>query len=79
MEDSWRRDFTINALYYNPCQRIIKDVHGGIKDIKNKIICCVGFASQRIDEDALRILRALRFSANLNLGIYHFCTVFDNS
>ena len=68
IEDSCRRDFTMNALYYNPCKKIIKDIHGGIKDIKIKSIRCVGLASQRIDEDALRILRALRFSANLKFN-----------
>lgn len=68
-EDTQRRDFTINALYYSPAGTKILDFHGGLKDIKNKTIRCVGSADDRIYEDALRILRCLRFSANFEFKI----------
>lgn len=63
--DLKRRDFTINALAYN--EREIIDLFGGIEDIKNKIIKCVGDPSERFNEDGLRILRALRFASVWNL------------
>lgn len=67
-EDLLRRDFTINAMAYNPGQGLI-DLYEGKKDLKNGIIRCVGDAQQRFDEDALRILRALRFQAQLGFEI----------
>ncbi|MDY3846408.1 MAG: HD domain-containing protein [Eubacteriales bacterium] len=67
-EDLSRRDFTVNALAYNPRVGIV-DVFGGIDDIKNKIIRAVGDAKKRFEEDALRILRALRFSSVLGFDI----------
>ena len=67
-EDLARRDFTINALAYNNKDGII-DFFGGIEDLKNKIIRCVGIPDQRFNEDALRILRALRFSSVLGFEI----------
>lgn len=69
LEDSQRRDFTMNALYYSPLTKEILDLHGGLKDIKAKTIRCVGNPDDRIYEDALRILRCLRFSANLKFNI----------
>ena len=60
--DLSRRDFTINAMAYNPKTGII-DLFGGKKDIKKKIIRCVGETSERFNEDSLRMLRAIRFSA----------------
>ncbi|MES2615757.1 MAG: CCA tRNA nucleotidyltransferase [Bdellovibrionota bacterium] len=68
-EDSCRRDFAMNALYYDPQKKIIKDIHGGIHDIKNKIIRCVGNPELRFAEDALRVLRALRFCANFGFEL----------
>ncbi len=68
VEDLKRRDFTINAMAYNE-QKGLVDVFGGLKDIQAGIIRCVGSAEERIDEDALRILRALRFSAQLGFQI----------
>ncbi|HHZ01380.1 MAG TPA: CCA tRNA nucleotidyltransferase [Tissierellia bacterium] len=65
--DLKRRDFTINALAYN--EREIIDLFGGIEDIKNKIIKCVGDPSERFNEDGLRILRALRFASVLEFSI----------
>ena len=67
-EDLARRDFTINALAYHPETGII-DYYNGQKDIEHKIIRCVGNASDRFEEDALRILRALRFSSRLGFMI----------
>ncbi len=67
-EDLLRRDFTINAMAYNETEGII-DLFGGMDDLNNKIIRCVGEASERFDEDALRILRAFRFSAQLGFSI----------
>ena len=68
-EDSKRRDFTINALYFSPQEDRILDLHGGLKDIKSKRLKCVGEANNRIYEDALRILRCLRFSANFGFTL----------
>ena len=65
--DLKRRDFTINALAYN--KNGIIDLFGGIDDIKNKIVKCVGHADERFNEDGLRILRALRFASVLNFDI----------
>lgn len=65
--DLKRRDFTINALAYNGTDAI--DLFGGISDIKDKIIRCVGEADERFNEDGLRILRALRFASVLNFEI----------
>lgn len=67
-EDLKRRDFTINAMAYNDDQGVI-DVFGGIKDLEDGIIRCVGVPSERFDEDALRILRAVRFAAQLGFVI----------
>lgn len=67
-EDLKRRDFTINAMAYNPKSGIV-DEFGGIEDLENKIIRCVGVAKERFTEDALRILRAVRFSAQLGFEI----------
>lgn len=66
--DCARRDFTINAMMYNPHEGIL-DFFGGQEDIENKIIRCVGDAEQRFCEDALRMLRAIRFSAVLSFNI----------
>lgn len=67
-EDLKRRDFTINAMAYNE-QTGLVDIFGGIKDLENGIIRCVGVARERFEEDALRILRAYRFSAQLGFEI----------
>lgn len=67
-EDLARRDFTMNALAYNP-ERGFVDEFGGLKDVQDRIIRCVGDPGRRFAEDALRILRALRFSATLGFKI----------
>ncbi|MDD6283496.1 MAG: CCA tRNA nucleotidyltransferase [Oribacterium sp.] len=67
-EDLARRDFTINAMAYNDRTGVIDDF-GGMEDLEQKIIRAVGDPEQRFTEDALRMLRALRFSAQLNFTI----------
>ena len=67
-EDLKRRDFTINAMAYNEQDGLV-DIFGGIRDIKAGVIRCVGNAEERFTEDALRMLRAVRFSAQLGYRI----------
>ena len=67
-EDCRRRDFTINAMMYNPDEGVI-DCFGGREDIKRKTIRCVGKPERRFREDALRMLRAVRFAAVLSFKI----------
>lgn len=67
-EDLQRRDFTINAMAYNKKDGLV-DIFGGISDIQANVIRCVGNAKERFFEDALRILRGLRFAAQLGFDI----------
>ncbi len=67
-EDLRRRDLTINAMAYNQEQGLV-DLFGGMKDLQEKRIRCVGEARERFQEDALRILRVVRFSAQLGFLI----------
>ena len=67
-EDLKRRDFTINAMAYNPQQGLV-DLFHGQEDLKAGIIRCVGLAEERFAEDALRMMRAVRFAAKLNFTI----------
>ncbi len=67
-EDMKRRDFTINAMAYNEEEGLI-DRFGGVSDLENHIIRCVGEARERFSEDALRMMRAVRFSAQLDYEI----------
>lgn len=67
-EDLRRRDFTINAMAYSPEAGVV-DLFGGQEDMNNGIIRCVGSAEERFDEDALRIMRAVRFAAQLGFSI----------
>lgn len=67
-EDLSRRDFTVNAMAFNPLTGIV-DLYGGKDDIKNRTIRCVGDAKQRFSEDALRIMRAIRFASVLGFDI----------
>lgn len=66
--DLERRDFTINAMAYNDTRGLVDEFHG-LEDLERKIIRCVGNAGERFDEDALRILRAVRFSGQLCFSI----------
>lgn len=67
-EDLRRRDFTINAMAYNDREGLV-DAFGGLEDIEKKVIRCVGNAQERFTEDALRMLRAVRFSAQLGFSV----------
>ncbi len=67
-EDLRRRDFTINAMAYSD-ETGLKDIYGGMRDLDDHVIRCVGNAKERFTEDALRILRAVRFAAQLDFGI----------
>lgn len=68
-EDSARRDFTINAIYYDPLDENIIDLYEGINDIESRIIRIIGNPKKRLREDHLRILRAVRFAARFNFQI----------
>lgn len=68
-EDLARRDFTINAMAYSYKEKSIIDIYGGREDLAQRRIRCVGDPQMRFDEDALRIMRALRFSARLGFDI----------
>ncbi len=70
-EDIKRRDFTINALYYDPINKRLIDTFNGKTDIKKKIIKLIGDPQKRFIEDPIRLLRALRFSAKLDMNIHH--------
>ena len=67
-EDLARRDFTVNAMAWSPKEGLV-DCFNGQEDLKNRVIRCVGDPDQRFGEDALRILRALRFAATLDFSI----------
>lgn len=68
-EDAKRRDFTINAMFYDPDKKQVIDYVNGIADLSHQKIRFVGDAEKRIREDALRLLRAVRFSATLDFGL----------
>ena len=67
-EDLKRRDFTINAMAYNDRTGLV-DLYGGMNDLQRKVIRCVGDPKERFTEDALRMLRAVRFAAQLGFSI----------
>jgi poly(A) polymerase len=68
-EDATRRDFTVNALYYDPATEVVTDYHHGVADIKQKTLRMIGDPVQRYREDPVRMLRAVRLAAKLNLII----------
>jgi poly(A) polymerase len=68
-EDVWRRDFTCNALYYNIADFSIWDYVGGVDDIRASKLLLIGDADQRLREDPVRMLRAVRFAAKLGFDI----------
>ena len=68
-EDASRRDFTINAMFYDPLEEKVIDYFDGREDLQRKVIKTVGDAQQRFKEDYLRMLRAVRFSAQLDFKI----------
>lgn len=68
-EDLARRDFTINAIALNPIDNTLIDLYNGIQDLRDSLIRCVGIPNKRYGEDALRMLRAIRFASKLNFTI----------
>ncbi|MCP4947452.1 MAG: polynucleotide adenylyltransferase PcnB, partial [Aestuariibacter sp.] len=68
-EDAERRDFTINAMYYNIADYSIHDYAGGVEDLEDKLIRLIGDPETRYREDPVRMLRAMRFSAKLDFDI----------
>jgi len=68
-EDAQRRDFTINAIFYDPIEEKYLDFVGGLKDIDNRILKFVGNPNKRIEEDKLRMLRLVRFARRFNFTV----------
>lgn len=68
-EDAKRRDFTVNAMFYDPAEFLLYDFHDGLGDIEAHVIRTVGLASERFGEDCLRMLRAVRFVSQLGFRI----------
>ena len=68
-EDVWRRDFTCNALYYNIADFSIWDYVGGVEDVERRQLVLIGDPEQRLREDPVRMLRAIRFAAKLDFSI----------
>jgi poly(A) polymerase len=70
-EDAFRRDYTVNALYYDIADFTIIDYVGGIEDLKRRLIRCVGDPDVRFQEDPIRILRGIRLAAFLDFQVEH--------
>lgn len=68
-DDAARRDFTLNALYYDPLSETVVDYHNGVQDLKNNLVRIIGEAQTRYREDPVRMLRAVRFAAKLDATI----------
>ncbi|MFA5522545.1 MAG: polynucleotide adenylyltransferase PcnB [Castellaniella sp.] len=68
-EDAARRDFTLNALYYDPLTEEVIDFHGGVQDLQQRVVRMIGDPETRYREDPVRMLRALRFAAKLDARI----------
>ncbi len=68
-EDVWRRDFSCNALYYNIADFTIWDYAGGVEDVERRQLVLIGDPEQRLREDPVRMLRAVRFAAKLDFTI----------
>jgi len=69
IDDAARRDFTVNAMYYDPVREIVVDYHGGIKDVQKKLLRMIGDPASRYREDPVRIIRVVRFAAKLGFEI----------
>ncbi len=69
IEDAARRDYTVNALYYDPQRQLVVDYHGGIADSKKRVLRMIGDPDTRYREDPVRIIRAVRFAAKLGFEI----------
>lgn len=68
-EDAARRDFTINAMYYDPASQAVLDYHHGVQDIRNRKLRMIGIPEARYREDPVRLLRVVRFAAKLEFTI----------
>ncbi len=69
-DDAWRRDFTVNALYYNIADYSVMDYVGGMEDLRNGLLRLIGDPETRYREDPVRMLRAVRFAAKLGFRIH---------
>ena len=69
IEDAARRDFTVNAMYYDPQRQLVVDYHGGLKDSRKKLLRMIGDPATRYREDPVRIIRVVRFAAKLGFEI----------
>ena len=69
IEDAARRDFTINALYYDPVTQVVVDYHEGLKDLRARLLRMIGDPDARFREDPVRLLRVVRFTAKLGFDI----------
>src|SRR5690348_12115598 len=68
-EDARRRDFSVNALYYDPATEEVVDFHGGLADLKKRVLRVIGDPATRYREDPVRMLRAVRLGAKLGLTL----------
>lgn len=68
-EDAWRRDLTINAMYYDVTEKIIFDYHSGFQDILDRSVKIIGDPNIRFREDPIRMIRSIRFAAKLNFNL----------
>ncbi len=69
VEDAARRDFTVNAMYYEPLTQTVVDYHGGLADVRAKVLRMIGDPETRYREDPVRIVRAVRFAAKLGFSL----------
>ena len=69
VEDAARRDFTINAMYYDPTTQTVVDYHGGLADARARVLRMIGDPDTRYREDPVRIIRVVRFAAKLGFAI----------
>jgi poly(A) polymerase len=69
VQDAARRDFTLNALYYDPSNETVLDFHHGLRDLKRRSVRIIGDARERFREDPVRMLRAVRFAARLGFTL----------
>ena len=69
IEDAARRDFTVNAMYYDPLSEVVVDYHHGLKDARKRVLRMIGDPATRYREDPVRIIRAVRFAAKLGFEI----------
>ncbi len=69
IEDAARRDFTINAMYYDPVTEVLIDYHGGLSDVRARVLRMIGDPASRYREDPVRLLRVVRFAAKLGFEI----------